>query len=664
MNFIKFRDAVNKQIENMVKQEVILEVSVDRETIWETYLGSFPEGTNELFRERTEHDCNCCKNFVRDVGNVVTVKDGKLVTIWDIEVEDGYQVVADAMAKKVRGSKVTGPFRHREKKVGHKQNFDTDLAQYDHFYTVLPSKLVDRDPGSYLGSCRSNFGVLKRSLEEISDEAVDIVNDLIAQNALYRGEEHKRTIQSLVELKKKYTKVKTAKKKELFLWVTSLELGAASKIRNTVIGTLLTDITEGVDLEKAVKSFETKVAPANYKRTTALITQAMIDKAQKKIEELGLEDALQRRYATEEDITVNNVLFADRDAQKRMKDSVFDDLKPTAPKTVPKMDKVQEIGIEQFINDVLPKAETLELFVENSHENNLMSVIAPMNEEAGSILKWDNNFSWSYNGDVTDGIKERVKAAGGNVDAELRFSLSWFNYDDLDIHVKEPVGRIFFGSKRGKSGGVLDIDMNAGGRNSRTPVENVVWNRVDQMTKGEYQVVVNNYSKRETVDVGFEIQVEHKGVTETLSYEKAVRDGENVVVSEFTVDASKNVSFNHKLPSDSSSKEVWGVSTQKFHKVKMAMLSPNHWDDQEVGNKHWFFILEDCANPEKVRGFYNEFLRNDLTEHRKVFETLGSKMKTDSSSDQLSGLGFSSTKKAEFIVKVGGSFNRTLKVKV
>jgi hypothetical protein len=65
----------------------------------------------------------------------------------------------------------------------------------------------------------------------------------------------------------------------------------------------------------------------------------------------------------------------------------------------------------------------------------------------------------------------------------LRVSLSWFNYDDLDLHVYEPAGRgvssfsdhINFGNKRGWTGGVLDVDMNAGHGHTRDAVENVVW---------------------------------------------------------------------------------------------------------------------------------------------------------------------------------------------
>ena len=91
--------------------------------------------------------------------------------------------------------------------------------------------------------------------------------------------------------------------------------------------------------------------------------------------------------------------------------------------------------------------------------------------------------------------------------------------------------------------------------------------------------------------------------------------------------------------------------------------SPNFWDGQTKGNKHYFFMLEGCINPDDTRGFYNEYLRDELHEHRKVFEVLGSKLKAEHSTDQLSGLGFSSTQRNELVVKVTGSFNRTLKIK-
>ena len=111
-----------------------------------------------------------------------------------------------------------------------------------------------------------------------------------------------------------------------------------------------------------------------------------------------------------------------------------------------------------------------------------------------------------------------------------------------------------------------------------------------------------------------------------------------------------------------SSKKLWNINTQNFHRCNVIMNSPNHWGDSGTGNKHYFFMLQDCINDGSARGFYNEVLSNELTPNRKVLEIVGGKMRTQETPDQLSGLGFSDTMKNEVIVKVTGKTERVLKV--
>ena len=662
MQFKTFKQAVQQQFDTM-QQHPLFRVVSDKNLLWQTYLNSFPAGTNPIYRERTEHDCQCCKQFIRAVGDVVAIINGQVVSIWDIEIGGYYQVVADALAAKVKAQPIENIFFHQERTAGTDRNVQLLLSGetqvWEHFFINVPAANYSRDPGPKLSEARSTFDVMRRGLSEITIDALETVLELIAQNSLYRGEENTFAVTAFLKLKQEFDK---AADKDIFCWSKLTITPAVSRIRNTSIGTLLTDISEGVELEKAVKSFEAKVAPTNYKRPTALVTASMVEKARQEIESLGLTSALERRHARVEDLTINNILFANRESRKKM--SVFDEI-AVKPITAKSLDKVESVDIETFVKEILPRAESIELMFENKHRGNLVSLIAPVDPAAGKMFKWHNNFSWSYAGEVADSIKERVKRAGGRVDGYARFSLSWSNYDDLDLHMVELGGyEIFYGTRRttSPSGGSLDVDMNVGSGETRTPVENIVYSAKERMREGKYLLYVAQFSKRETADIGFDVEMEVDGVVHTFSHAKALRDKETVGVVMFNYSKKTGITIVESLPSTQATKEVWGVHTQQFHKVNMVMFSPKYWDEKASGNKHYFCMLDGCRTDTAARGFYNEFLSENLSQHRKVFEILGSKMKVEPTENQLSGLGFSSTQRNEVFCRVSGSFSRTIKI--
>ncbi len=664
-DFIKFKTAVQKQFDNIIQYN-LFKTNVSKDELWDTYLESFPEGSNPMFRERTEHNCQCCRQFIRACGNVVAIIDNKLISIWDINIDGVNQIVTNEMSKLVKSKEVIDKFIHYEKNLGtdfNHQLLDESTIKWDHFYYKLPIHFIKKNDliGDELSKSRSSKDVFKRGLVEISISAIETVLELIEQNSIYRGKENKSVIKLFLKHKKEFDQIKLDSEKDNYVWSASIKIGGASRLRNSAIGTLLVDISEGKELDASVKSYEIKVDPTNYKRPNSIITKSMVDNAQKKIIELGIESSLYRRHANINDITINNILFADRSTKKEM--NVFDVMKKEAPVKVGKFNKVEEVNISTFIEDILPKADTIEIQLHNKHINNLMSLIAPVNQNVKPIFKWGNNFSWAYNGEVTDSIKERVKKAGGLVDGVLRCSLSWFNYDDLDIHIMEPNKNHISYVKKGEiqsSSGILDVDMNVESNSSRNPVENIVWTNKSKMEEGIYKLWVNQYKSREMKDMGFDIEIEYEGVIHTFHYDKKVI--KDVQVAKFSFTKSKGIELIESLPTSQATKEIWGINTNQFHKVSMIMNSPNHWNGESTGNKHWFFILEDCKNDKQVRGFFNEFLNGNLTEHRKIFEVLGSKLKAEISDEQLSGLGFSSTQKNSILCKVTGNFTRIIKI--
>lgn len=663
--FQPFKRAMQAHMQRLVGASSVMYLTdVEGEVLWEYYLSQFPE---EL---RQEYNCNACKSFIRHFGGLVSIGEGyKKITIWEFECEEPFKAIVRGLNQLVLSAKVVGVFVPKEAEMGLDKNRETvegAVITWEHMFFKLPKQMVSTSPlsvESIMGTLRDTKNVFKRGLEEITLEAIDTVLDLIGQNSLYRGEESKGVLQQFRLIKAIY-KALPVDTQELFAWREVGTTGTAlARIRNTAMGTLLIDLSEGKELDQAVGAFERIMAPTNYKRPQALITQRMVEEAEKTIQGLGYADSLGRRFADVEDIRVNNLIYLDKDTA--LSTSLLGKLKEDVlvnPKT---LTKVEEISLERFIQ-ILPSCTSLEVLFENNQAPNLVSLIAPKILNSPSMFKWGNDFSWSYRNAVTDGIKEKVKAAGGSVQGDLRCSLGWYNFDDLDLHMVEPGGnRIWFRDKRSPlTGGALDVDMNAGSGTTREAVENIIYPSKGRMKEGIYTVLVNQFAKRENVDVGFEMEIDAEGQVFTLSYDKPVQGTISVADihykkdGTFTIVPSKELQGGSKL----TSKKIWGIETQKFQRVSMVMQSPNMWGTPS-GNTHLFLIIEGAHNDEQVRGFFNEFLKPELEVHKRVFEALGAKMRVEPSDKQVSGLGFSSTTHGEFIVRVKGSFNRLLKVK-
>lgn len=673
--FPTFAKMVAKAFQDLVKEPGAFVVDVDGDALFQKYLAAFPEGTNPIFKKNTEYDCSCCKHFIRRVGGVVAIREGKLHTVWGQAANSApapYNIVAAALRDMVKASSIRDLFR-----VGQNEtNFGAVLTRsmdketqraltWNHMHTgEVPLSYRSASPDQARGDYRTTVQVFERGLIELTADAVETVIGLVMTNNLYRGEEHKPALVQFQTVQQKYLATSEGRERNLFIWANAGN--PAARFRNTVIGTLVQDLSEGKDLEHAVKSFETKVAPTNYKRTTALITPGMVRKAMETIESLGLESALERRFALIGDISVNDVKWVDGSVKPLMKGGIGDVLMQHAAVTNKSVSKDEEraedIRLDEFMTRILPEVTSLELLFKNEFIGNLMSLTAPVHPEPKQLFKWTNDFAWSYGGNVADSIKDRVKKAGGKVDgALLRVSLSWYNFDDLDLHIHEPSGRgihaafsghIFFGAKRGWTGGTLDVDMNAGSGRTREAVENIVWSTTPP--DGAYRVVVNNYSQRETSNPGFVIELESGGKLTHFTFNKAVRDKTDIAVATLYVKNGVVEQIEVGDPgitAGNMTQDKWGLKTEQYVKVSAVTLSPNFWGDNAVGNKHTFFVIDGAKNDEPTRGFYNEFLHSRLEPHRKVFEVIGDKTKCRPSDEQLSGLGFSSTKKESFIVR-------------
>lgn len=687
MEFKEFRAAVQKQFNKMqANAEKLFVVDVDKDELWNTYMDAFPEGTNLIFRKQREFECSCCRSFIKNIGAVVSIENGVLHSIWDVKLkirdDDKFAVVAKAMSDFVKSHPIRDIYISKESKIGNEYNFeeteDGTPLRWEHFQIILPDKYVNNSRyesnESIMGDFRDTRNVFKRSLDEITIDAVDTIIELIKSGTLYRGEEWLSALKEFRKYKVEYDKITNNDAREIYAWEKSIKAGkAVGRIKNHSMGTLLVDVSNNVELDEAIRKYEAIVAPSNYKRPKAIFTKKMLEDAKKEIESMGYLPALSRRFAHLDDISVNDILFVDRDVSSKLQDStdVFAQLGKQVSSAPKKFSKVENISAADFIKNVLPGATSLEVYLENKHISNMVSLIAPEDATAKSMFKWNNGFSWAYNGNMADSMKEKVKALGGKVDGELRFSIQWNEEDkdncDMDAHCIEPDGNeIYFSNKRShRTGGELDVDII--NPDHKTAVENITWPDRRKMLPGTYKFFVHQYSGRGKL--GFRAEIEFDGQIYSFDYSKPTRTKEKVYVAEVTLDENGHFSIKELLPSSASNREVWGLTTNQFVPVTVACYSPNYWntkaEDTEltgVGNRHLFFMLKDAVNDDLPNGMFNEFLRDELMKHKRVFEALGTTCHVKEDAEQLSGIGFAMTKRAELVVKVKGQTERVMKV--
>jgi len=461
-----------------------------------------------------------------------------------------------------------------------------------------------------------------------------------------------------------------------------------AKFRNELIGTLCVELTEGKELNEACLAWNKRVDPANYMKATAPISQKQIAEAKKFVEENGYEESFNRRFATLDDINISEILHKNVGNGVIKTASVFDSVQPSTSTQHKRsqFDGIEEVTIEKFMKDILPTCTSIEAFVENRFDGNLVALTTANNPNSKKAFKWSNNFGWTYNGNLAgkSQLAKMVEAKGGRVDGVFRFTHSWNELEPnkslMDLHVFMPGNDHDHEYKNGShdyygkgrrvgwnhrqdilSGGIQDVDYTLEAPVGHVPVENITFPTLSKMPEGQYVCKVHNWNFRGTGGRG-KAEIECGGQVYQYEYPRT-KHKEWVAIATVTL---KNGQFTieHHLPETHSSKKLWNLDSNQFHKVNLVCLSPNFWGDNNTGNKHYIFGLENCKSDIALRSFHTEFLNSDLLEHRKVMEVLGETTKLEPAEKQLCGLGFNSTITDELILKLSGSHKRTIKIKI
>jgi hypothetical protein len=709
---------IQVKFDEICKSGKLFRSSIPGSEIWDLYLKGFKN--DPIFRDpnSSEHNCNLCHNFIRRYGNIIGIIDNQILTMFDIEVSEEYENSFKNIANKLKKAKIENVFfetftelnklnyeKCNKSNITFRLGIDKNIKRYtkeeaekfgvvkpnetrvfNHFHLNLPTIFVDMSGKSVealMGEYRDDKNVFKRAMDEISLDTLNLVKDLINQDSLLDGQTHLFKIEQIIPLKKEYDKL-SKKDQDNWCWIKSYKLPFA-KFKNELIGVLCSELAEGKELNEACKAWNKRVDPANYMKAVAPITKKQIEDARKFVEENGYEESFNRRFATIDDIKVSEILHSNVGDGKIKSVSIFDGVKSTSTRHKrSEFDKVEEVTIEKFMKDILPSCTSVEAFLENRLEQNMVSLTTANNPDSKPIFKWSNNYSWTFNGNLAgkSQLAEMVENKGGRTDGAFRFTHSWNelepNQSLMDLHVfmpgctipKSGGGPAVKGRRVGwnnrtdsASGGTQDVDYTNAAPKGYVPVENITFPSLAKMPEGVYTCVIHNWSFRGTGGKG-KAEIAFGGETYQYIY-PATKHHQWVPIAEVTLKDGK-FSIEHKIePIEgfATQKEIYGIETNQFHKVNLVCLSPNHWEGNNVGNKHYFFMLEGCKSPISIRSFHAENLLPELAKHRKVLEVLGNTTMIEPTEKQLSGLGFNATVRDELVVKLQGTHKRIVKIK-
>jgi hypothetical protein len=645
-------DKIRRRV-SLIGETPLFVVDVDRHKLWEAYLDGFKDPAR-----RQHHNCCACHHFIGRFGGIVTLTGSRQDSLFWIlnETPEEYRPSIANVLELMRGARVRTVLRSASAQLGTECDSDKKGNTWTHFACRLPStspalnwnNKATRTAKQAMSADRKNHTNLMLALRDFDAALIDRAVELLSNEAAYRGGDvlgpakflqslHAATVSSISRSDAIWDALATAPE-------------GFCHPRSSMIGTVLEDLKEGRSAHVVLERFAQKMEPQNYQRPTAAPTTGSIKRAEQLVQQLGIARSLERRFAKLDEVLTKAIWApSEEPAPATMPSGVFGHLTPKGEtQTAAELDLPSvTMTWAKFARDVLPNVVSLEA---HGSSDRHVALITSVHSYAQPILTWDsrmdrNPFSWSYASGADGEIRRRVLAAGGKIEGcDIRVSLLWNNFNDLDLHCVTPTrSHIYFGSKR-HDNGWLDVDMNVKGETDE-PVENIRWESGHALS-GNYRFFVENfaYHQSQHLDTPFTVQVEVNGTVKQFSG----------VIPSYRTDAASRVevaAFLYRNRTDipeikSSCKEDRSTSTKGFAKVRAIVPSPNVWGVSPGGTAHILFLLDGYRASEigGIQGMLPEHLRPELREVRSVLAAhAGSATISPSGGDDACGLGYNTS---------------------
>lgn len=388
VDFTHYIQLIDRQFQSMIKEGKTL-FRTDAVNLFEAFLLEIPSE----YRQR--YTCSECKKFVRKYGNIVAMsQDGEVeAALWgnfDGLLAPSFKKMKDI----VENAKIVDVFISSKEILGTKE-----AGGFNHMHVSVPQKIrykgkIHTDRQVMLEK-REEYRMLQTYIKEYSYELAIEANNILSSEQLYRFEKCLGISNWFLELHERLKNNKKYYERILWYAVANAPSGYCH-IKNTVIGTLLDDINDGLDFDLIANRFAHKMNPYQYQRPQSKPTEANVEQGEKIVEKLGIKKSFSRRYARLEELntvwnydsssdTMGKGFFGRVKVKRKNDQKSSVELPPT------------KITWKKFEDQVLPKATKIEFLA--PQKGNFSAILTATHEDAPPILQWDtlenrNPFSW------------------------------------------------------------------------------------------------------------------------------------------------------------------------------------------------------------------------------------------------------------------------------
>lgn len=356
---------------------------VDSGDLWSVYLGSFPSGN-----ERQFHNCNTCRDFIKNFGSLATI-DGKGAiksALWNEDAftaEFPYRETVRRLRSAVEGGKIERMFLCSDESWGYRER-----GGFTHFFAHVKVswKRVDINAEQAMAAKLEDFKHLKAALADLTLPLLRTAKAMLSAGSLSRPEKLMSMCDFLIGVRESIAK-KRGKARDALLWagVAKAADGWCTP-RGSALGALVHDIADGVKAEEIIRRHNAKMDPLQYMRPSAPTSAGNVAWAEALFAKMGLASALRRRFALLSEV---DTIWTPKERKNEKSDGVFGHLLPGKSEVSAARlnSSAVRMTFAKFRREVLPGA--IKMYAKVPYSGSFCAYTTASNPDSAPILQWD-----------------------------------------------------------------------------------------------------------------------------------------------------------------------------------------------------------------------------------------------------------------------------------